>query len=232
MNRTVILGLLLLSTFLVPAIAQDRGKGYYNADTDYTNFRRNALFEEVIDFNAIDYERINAVIFCLTNELRIRNHLDALEYAPELENTAMMHATDMIREGFFSHFNPNHSQKKTPNDRAFLCKITNPYLAENIIEGFGLRYKSNETVYLRGKGKFSNLPNGELLKPHTYLSLGESLVAGWLNSKDHRQNMLSKDALQLGCGIAFFVDHGFNDMPSFKAVQNFQLYQRIIPAKH
>jgi hypothetical protein len=110
-----------------------------------------------------------------------------------------------------------------------LCGITNPFLAENIIEGYGLQYKSNETAYLRGIGKFSVTPDGELLKPHTYLSFGESLMTGWMNSRDHRKNILAGEALQLGCGVAFYIDAEFNDMPAFLAVQNFQWYHRIIP---
>jgi len=194
------------------------------------DFRKNALFNEEIDLRNIDFARIHAILFLLTNEVRTRNHLKPLQYCLQLENSAAMHAQDMLRDDFFAHLNPRYPDKKTPNDRAFLCGVTNPFLAENIIEGYGLRYKSNETVYLRGKGKFSSTPDGELLKPHTYLSFGESLIAGWMNSKDHRKNILAGEALQLGCGVAFYVDAEFNDMPSFKAVQNFQWYQLIIPA--
>jgi uncharacterized protein YkwD len=49
-----------------------------------------------------------------------------------------------------------------------------------------------------------------------------------MNSTDHRKNILAKEALQLGCGVAFFRDGGFNDMPTFMAVQNFQWYKPII----
>jgi uncharacterized protein YkwD len=192
---------------------------------------RRLILQEIIDLDHIDKVRMNAVIFFLTNEIRIKNHLQPLDYAPHLEKSATMHAQDMVKEKFFSHINPRNKEKSTPNDRAKLCQISNPYLAENIIEGYGLRYVSNETVYLRGKGRFSSSPDGELLKPHTYLSLGESFVQRWMNSKDHRKNILAKEALQLGCGIADYTDNEFNDMPSLKAVQNFQWYKPIILAR-
>lgn len=224
-----LLGLLFFFTCL-PGFAQTKEQKAYYTRISTENFRSNSLFNELIDFRKIDYARINAAIFFLTNEVRIRNHLPSLEYAPQLENSATLHAQDMLTENFFSHINPNHKEKKTPNDRAILCHVSNPFLAENIIEGYGLQYKSNETVYLRGKGKFSKTPDGELLKPHTYLSFGETLVTGWMNSKDHRKNILAKEAVQLGCGVSYFVDPEFNDMPSFKAVQNFQWYRPIIPS--
>lgn len=116
---------------------------------------------------------------------------------------------------------------KTPNDRARLNHVSNPFLAENIIEGYGLQYISNKEVYLLGKGKFSYKPEGELLRAHTYLSLGESLLHGWMNSKEHRKNILSGDAVQLGCGISFYSDAQFNEMPSCKAVQDFQWYHPV-----
>jgi len=223
----------VLLCFLMPCMpggAQTMIRDYYG-EINSSDFRDDALFNEVIDFVNIDEARMNAVIFIFTNEFRIKNHLQPLEYAPQLEKSATMHARDMVQGEFFSHINPKSKEKKTPNDRARLCQISNPFLAENIIEGYGLQYVSNETVYLRGKGRFSKTPDGELLGPHTYLSLGESFVQRWMNSKDHRKNILAKEALQMGCGIAYYVDAEFNDMPSFKAVQNFQWYKPIIPVK-
>jgi len=202
------------------------GKDLYTK-YDYHDFRIEQQFKGVMDFNNIDYNRINAVIFHLTNEIRVKNNLFPLSYAPELEKSAMMHARDMKAGNFFSHINEADATKKTPNDRAKLCNVANPFLAENIIEGYGLQYKANETVYVRGRGQFSKTPEGEQLKAHTYISFGEALITGWMNSKDHRKNMLSKEALQLGCGVIYFTDPEFNDMPSFTVVQNFQWYQPI-----
>jgi uncharacterized protein YkwD len=202
------------------------GKDLYTK-YNYHDFRKEQLFKEFIDFNNIDYNRINAVVFHLTNEIRVKNNLLPLNYAPELEKSAMMHARDMKAGDFFSHFNETDATKKTPNDRAKLCNVANPFLAENIIEGYGLQYKANENVYVQGRGQFSKTREGELLKAHTYISFGEALITGWMNSKDHRKNILSKEALQLGCGVTYFADPEFNDMPSFIVVQNFQWYEPI-----
>jgi uncharacterized protein YkwD len=199
---------------------------YYSLYT-HVNFRSAALFNESIDLKSIDFDRIQAVIFFLTNEIRVKNKLEPLAYSLQLEKTARMHAEDMIKGKFFSHLNSLDAKKRSPNDRAELNNILNPFLAENIIEGYGLQYRSKETVYIRDKGKFSKTPDGEFLKVHTYLSFGESLLKGWMNSREHRVNILSRKALQLGCGVAYFENPDFNYMPSFKAVQDFQWYQLI-----
>jgi len=194
---------------------------------DYTNFRNQPLFSKEIEYSNADLKRINEVIFHLTNETRVRHNLKPLSYSTELEQSAKMHALDMVNGNFFNHLNFSDPKKRTPNDRAKLCNIANPFLAENLIEGYGLRYTSFEPVYLRGKGKFSTTPEGELINAHTYLSFGEELLKRWMNSKDHRRNILSTDALQIGCGTAAFLNPEFNDMPTYYVVQNFQWYHSV-----
>jgi uncharacterized protein YkwD len=206
---------------------QTKIAGDYYTRLSHTNFRSETDFSKPLNFGNIDFERLHAILFFLTNEVRVRNRLKPLEYSEKLELTARMHANDMVTRNFFSHLNTFENHKKTPNDRARLSGISNPFLAENIIEGYGLRYTANETVYTPGRGKFSETENGELLQAHTYLSFSETQIKNWMNSKDHRKNILSPEALQLGCAVAYFVDSGFNDMPSFKAVQNFQWYQPV-----
>lgn len=206
---------------------QAKPAGDYYTRLSHSNFRSEPGFSQPLNFGNIDFERLHAILFFLTNEVRVRNRLNPLEYAEKLEQTARMHANDMVTRDFFSHLNTFESNKKTPNDRARLAGISNPFLAENIIEGYGLRYTANETVYTPGRGKFSETPDGELLQAHTYLSFSETLIKNWMNSKDHRKNILAPEAKQLGCAVAYFVDSGFNDMPSFKAVQNFQWYQPV-----
>ncbi len=201
--------------------------GLAQSGSKLKNYRTNPKFNQEIDINNIDYKLIEEIIFLLTNEIREKNNLQVLTYSDELAMAAAMHASDMVRYNFFSHFNEKQRNKKTPNDRAKLCGIANPFLAENIIEGYGLQYQSNHSVYLRGKGKFSKTPDGSIIPYHTYLSFCEKQLTGWMNSPDHRKNILAKDALQIGVGAAFFPNNSFNDMPTFYVVQNFQWYAPI-----
>lgn len=201
-------------------------KDYYS-ELNLKNFRKEKLFQERINFDSIDFSRLHAVIFFITNEKRAEKKLSFLEYAPELEKAARMHSRDMYEKKFFSHYNPYAKKKKAPNDRGALAGILNPYLAENIATSHALEYKSGEKVFVRGDGQFSYKIDGELIQPHTYLSLAETIVDSWMNSKGHRKNILSDDALQLGCGTYFYRDKNFNNMPTFNATQNFQLYKKI-----
>jgi uncharacterized protein YkwD len=225
--RIILIVILYLPELSILCFSQDQDDRDYYSNHTHLNFREEKLFKETLNLKDPDIRRMEAVLFFLTNEMRVKNRLLPLAYSKKLEKTAQMHAEDMVKEGFFSHINPHNGNKKTPDDRARLHGINNPSLAENIIEGFGIQYTSNKKVYTRGIGLFSYQPMGELIKPHSYLSLGESLMKGWMNSKEHRKNILSREAVQLGCGISFYSNTGFNNMPSCKAVQNFQWYQVI-----
>ena len=190
-------------------------------------FRKAEIFHDTIDISNPDYARLNAVIFYLTNEVREKKKLNILIYEKKLEESATIHCNSMISEDFFDHINPKSKVLKTPNDRARFVGISNPFLAENIIETFVLQYTAGDPVYPGPKGVFRYKPDGEPIPPHTYLSLGEALIDAWMNSPHHRDNILSKKAIQLGCGTAFYRNKDFNDMPTVMATQNFQLYEKV-----
>jgi uncharacterized protein YkwD len=206
------------------------------SQTDYysysiNNFKSNPLFSDTIDVQKPDLARLNAVIFYLTNEIRDKHNLKLLKYEPLLEKSATIHSGNMVNQNFFDHINPKSATYRAPDDRARFVGISNPFLAENIIESFMLQYKAGKQVYTGGKGIFKNKPNEQPIKAHTYLSLGESILKDWMNSPHHSSNILSKDAIQLGCGTAFFLKKDFNDMPSVMATQNFQLFEPVKKSK-
>ena len=201
-----------------------------NSENDYysytlDNFRNVEAFNETVDISSADYPRLNAVIFYLTNEARNKKKLPLLQYEVKLEESATLHCNSMVEYSFFDHINPKSKEMRNPNDRARLVGITNPYLAENIMETFVLQYKAGDPVFPGGKGVFRYKEDGDPIQPHTYLSLGEALLKGWLNSTHHKENILSKSAQQLGCGTAFYQNKDFNEMPTVIATQNFQLYE-------
>jgi uncharacterized protein YkwD len=198
---------------------------YYSYSAE--NFRNSNLFKDTIDLKNPDLQRLNAIIFYMTNEVRRKHNLKVLAYEPLLEKSATIHSNNMVTQDFFDHINPNSSKLRAPDDRARFVGIKNPFLAENIIETFVLQYKAGKQVYAGTKGIFRNKPNGYPIKAHTYLSLGESILKDWMNSPHHRSNILSKDALQLGCGTAYYLKKDFNDMPSVMATQNFQLFEPV-----
>lgn len=191
------------------------------------NFKKAEVFNETIDPAKIDLARLNAVIFYLSNEQRVKKRLNELNYNPKLEESATLHSENMVKDDFFSHYHPKSKELRDPNDRARYVGVENPYLAENIVESFVLQYTAGDEVYPVSKGVFSYKPNGDPIPPHTYLTLGEVMVDRWMKSPKHRDNMLEKKAVQLGCGTAFYLKKDFNDMPAIIATQNFQLYEPV-----
>ena len=216
-------GLYLTCAGLGLLISNNQENSYYSYTLD--NFRNAEAFNETVDISNPDYPRLNAVIFYLTNEVRNKKKLPLLQYEKKLEESAILHSNSMVEYNFFDHINPKSKEMKTPNDRARLAGIINPYLAENIMETFVLQYKAGDPVFTGGKGIFRYKQDGDPIKPHTYLTLGKALLDGWMNSTHHKENILSKNALQLGCGTTFYLNKDFNDMPTVIATQNFQLYE-------
>lgn len=222
MKKGFIISIILTLTWLSLSKAQIN---YYNYTTK--NFRKQAIFEETIDTANPDLARLNAVLFYLTNEIRKKKRLAEVTYHPKLEAAATIHSKSMVAYNFFSHINKHSKELHDPNARARFVGIANPYLAENIIETFVLEYNAGDKVYPGKKGEFRYAPDEDPIKPRTYIKLGEVILKAWMNSPDHRENILSKKAVQLGCGTAFYVKNDFNGMPAVIATQNFQLHEPL-----
>jgi uncharacterized protein YkwD len=214
---------LLFIFSVVDSAAQESNYYIYSQ----ANFRENARFQDTIDLKSPDSGILNAVIFYLTNEIRVKNGLTELEYSPKLEASAQLHSEKMVSQHFFDHINPKSGKLREPDDRARYVGILNPYLAENIIEGFLLQYEEGTPVYHGGEGIFRYHPEDKPISAYTYLKLGENLLDRWMNSPKHKANILSSHALQLGCGSAFYLKKDFYEMPALVATQNFQFYEKI-----
>lgn len=189
------------------------------------DFRKYDVFNKTVETTDQGVKIMNAVLFYVTNTMRIDAGLSPLKYNKLLEKSAMLHSKDMVRLNFFDHENTKNNKHRTPEDRARSAGIENPYIAENIIDNFVLDYKSGTPVYTDGKGKFWYKKESDPVQIHTYLSLADKMLKEWMNSKGHRKNILSKDAIELGCGVAFY--NNSNGMPSIMGTQNFQLYEPV-----
>lgn len=227
MNRHAFLSFVLAGCFSVSAAAQQKGHPDYYSKLDVYHFREDESLNQPIDFENPDYARLNAAVFFATNEQRLERKLHLLTYSVQLEESASMHSADMFEKNFFGHINQGNRKKRTPNDRARLAGILNPYLTENIATAFGLMYEQNRDVVVKGPGMFSYPGEQELIPPRTYLSVADALLKNWMNSEGHKRNILSGNALQLGCGTYMYLDTDFNMMPTFIATQNFQEYEKI-----
>ena len=159
------------------------------------------MFDQVFNAEKPDYLLLDAAIFFLTNEERMKHHVRIMEYHKNLEIAAYNHSVHMAKRNFFDHSNSMEPGRKSPSDRGLLAGIENPHLAENI-------------AYY------------PLFNRMSYLDIAEYAIDMWMNSPGHRSNILSDSGLQFGCGVYFSDDEGY-----FYATQDFQWFENVVEAK-
>lgn len=213
--------IILLFTILFPLVL--KSQGIYDS-LNLADFRKYEPFNTKIDVKNFNAEILNAAVFFATNEIRKKHKLPQLKYNASLGVSATMHSTDMAKGNFFDHTNNKNKKHKEPEDRALLADIKNPHIAENIIEGFLLVYTSGDVVISGEPGVFYKNENYIPIPFRSYLELADELLRQWMDSEGHRDNILSKDAVELGCGSALFRMKDFNEMPCVKCTQNFQWF--------
>jgi uncharacterized protein YkwD len=111
----------------------------------------------------------------LVNQARAAHGLSQLELGRDLDEAAQSHAQDMLRRGYFSHTSP---EGKDVQDR---------YVAAG-----GSRWELVE----------ENIAKCEGCAPPVTEATVEWLQEGWMNSPEHRENILRPGLSRFGFGIA------------------------------
>jgi uncharacterized protein YkwD len=116
---------------------------------------------------------IEKAVVALTKLERTSRRLPSLDLSGELAEIARGHSRDMLMRGYFDHRTPEGMR---PADR---------------IAGKGLRFDATgENLYM-AHGGLTDATN-----------LAASIVRGWMNSRQHRENILASDYRFLGVGVA------------------------------
>lgn len=191
----------------------------FTADT----FKDYELSNQPIDFKNFNYPLLNAAIFYETNRMRIKYNREPFFYSRALEKAAFLHSKDMVERDFFGHENPFDAEKQTPSQRMALYGITEGYRAENVAIVFGIQYQPRSALIPpEDESKiFRDFKTGEIIKNHTYISFGEAVVEGFMQSTGHRANILDSNLRYLGCGAYHYENITFYSMDQFKVTQNF-----------
>ena len=162
----------------------------------------------------IDISKLELKIHDLTNIERQKLNLSLLSYDAEIRNIARGHSEDMSVRNFFAHETPDG---KSPTDRALSANFaldnrswfkklnsTQWQFGENI-------YQTNlyDSVYL-----INNIPT------HYYWrdleKIAKKTVNGWMNSKEHRENIVLPLWKKEGIGVYIsdddkvFITQNFN----------------------
>lgn len=178
---------------------------------------------QAIDPAEFNEELLSAAIFHESNRRRVENGLAALSYHAKVRKAALQHSRLMAKHGVLSHATPKSKKDIQPVERLRKMGLDPRYSAENIGFDFLVQYESGREFYLRegkdGAMQFSYEPQGPALPPHTYLSFAKLIVQEWLDSPEHRKNLLSPHPRFLGIGAALHQVE--KNMDRIYATQNF-----------
>jgi uncharacterized protein YkwD len=122
--------------------------------------------------NAANLDQVEAATLCLINIQRGQNGLGALTANSVLQAAALEHSRDMVANSFFSH---DSSSGEDFEDRILRFNYAPP-----------------NTRWVAGE----NIAWGTLS-----LSTADSIVMSWMNSPEHRANILSGSYRELGVGV-------------------------------
>ncbi len=168
--------------FLMAISCMAQSQSYWKIENynnwTHQNFRQNPLFNKTFSTSNPDYLLLDAALFYLTNVERAKIGIAPMRYHRMVEIAAYNHSKSMAKQNFFSHTNSNSMARKSPSDRGKLAGIANAAFAENI-------------AY--------NYPTAG----NSYLEVAEALMNQWMNSKGHKDNILSEKGRQMGCGTYF-----------------------------
>lgn len=174
------------------------------------------------DLSALTPGAMSAAICSEANRVRVASGLSALPTPQRLHAAAQLHADQQVAHGFFGHTAPEGAPYRLPVDRMLAAGVANPFPAENIATWYALQYDgggyytiSAERLLFRSEGRF--------LQAQTPETLAVGIVGYWMGSPPHRANVLSADAVELGCAAAVFRDEG--GFPMVKGVQVFQWFE-------
>jgi len=135
----------------------------------------------------------------LINSERAKQGLHTLQFDGSIASIARNHSVDMARRGYFSHINPK-GQDSTDRGTSVGFDCIKDYgnyytygLAENIHQG----WLSSSATYV------NEVP---LHDWNTQQEIAVIAVEDWMNSREHRENILDASYDRTGIGVAIAED--------------------------
>ena len=129
-----------------------------------------------LEASPVNLRRIRAAVVCLHNRIRARHHLPLLRENKRLRRAARGHSRDMVADRYFEHTTPEGTT-----------------MADRIVRA---KYVGWDEGWLLGE----NLAWGT-----GSLGTPRGAVDGWMNSPDHRTNLLKRAYRDVGVGVALGV---------------------------
>ncbi len=135
-----------------------------------------------LDVSAATLRRVSRATFCLLNAERRKKGLPALKQQRRLARASIAHSKDMVRRQYFAHESPS-GRKVVDRLRAvgYIPRTRSWTIGENLAWG-----------------------SGALARP-------EAIVAAWIASPPHRENLLSPRYSSVGMGVVLGTPAGSAD---------------------
>lgn len=162
--------------------------------------------ERAIEPEGIDQWLLAEAMLRQVNVIRCDRGLAPLAHDAALARAAAHHAGDMAMRGFLDHVSPVPG-RRTPADRLDQAGADYRRVAENIATT-SLYAFDGRRFLIRDAARcdFSFTLDGPPIPRQTYAGAARRFVAGWMDSRGHRRNILDPELTRHGAGAAFRPD--------------------------
>ena len=136
----------------------------------------------------LDRTAVERAVHEAVNEERAERGLDELAFDTELRDIARDHSQDMAERGYFAHVDPDGNDVTDRYEAAgYECSVDGYTGGENIAQTW-------YDTPVRTDG-------GDAVQYETERELAEGIVTQWMNSPDHRENLLAPYWEKEGIGV-------------------------------
>ncbi|WP_090157806.1 CAP domain-containing protein [Dyadobacter soli] len=216
--------LIIFALYLYSHLGSNLHKNQYYA-VDESRFFAFPKSNELIPLQNPDTLFLDAAVFHASNEVRKQHDLQPFQYDPGLYLASSGHATSMVYRMFFNHTNPYSPYERTARRRVELYTKRFRRVGENI--GKYQTLVSGDYMIARWDGRlnqyeFLNESDRKLCKPFTYAEYARFVVAQWMASTPHRNNLMNPAYTYLGCAARLSPEpYLHKKAPYASLVQNF-----------
>lgn len=138
----------------------------------------------------------------LANSERCRRGLSSLKPSDSLLNAAHGHSQDMVDNQFFAHKSPTRGRISL-KDRLSRANVPYRLAAENISQMSVYNFQGQRFIIKDAAAcNFQNAATRKPIEKHSYASLAQAVMTGWMNSPGHRRNIINPDLGAVGSAVA------------------------------
>ncbi len=204
-------GYILSLLFLFFSLSVDAQEDWVSMNSE--DFWSHPALDSFINVDNFNRDLLEIALFHATNDIRIARGKNALKWNSTLHKAARHQADLMAESENLSHNWRKPKNSRTLGDRVGLFGGEFRGLGENIARFYLLDIPAEEEYFFTKRGITNK--DGKIIKNKTYKVLAQECLAGWMDSKGHRANILSP-FIELGTGVSFWVDN--------KKGPNFDIY--------